>query len=133
MQKIDKTQQAELSRLDQELDAAGDKLIEAIQTFNTWKQEWWQKVAEAQEAYNALVSEAKELVEGLRDEVETYYDERSEKWQESDRGQVYQGWLQEFQQIDLEEADLEEPPELDIPDCLGQGQQLLDLNHEPGW
>ena len=42
----------------------------------------------AKRRWNTLLDQAKNNLETLRDEMQAYYDDRSEAWQESDRGQA---------------------------------------------
>jgi Tfp pilus assembly protein PilN len=51
--------------------------------------------------WDALVTTAQELIASRLHEMQEYYDDRSERWQESERGQEYQ------EQIDSTEAVLE--------------------------
>ena len=37
-------------------------------------------------------TELASLLRDLRDDAETYYDDRTERWQESDRGEAYSQW-----------------------------------------
>lgn len=66
--------------------------------------------------YNKLVQQANEFVEETRSSMQSYYDDRSEKWQESDRGSCFQVWLDEWDSTELEEIELTMPEETDVPE-----------------
>lgn len=84
--------------------------------------------ADAEARINALLSEAAEAKEEVREilddaamEAEAYYDERSEKWQEGDRGQAYSDWKDRLRELaDAVAEDIEPPelPEIERPDWL---------------
>lgn len=54
------------------------------------------KLAELADAANAARDEALSALDDAATEAETYYDERSEKWQEGDAGQAYSEWKDEL-------------------------------------
>lgn len=66
---------------------------------------------------NGILTEMREFHEEITDGQQEYYDERSEKWQESDAGSDYQQWMSEWQggppPDDIEEYELLEEPGLD--------------------
>ena len=45
---------------------------------------------------------------------ENYIEERSKKWQESEQGQSYTSWQEEYQGNDLELIDLDQPEALSL-------------------
>lgn len=71
-----------------------------------------------------------EILDEAANEAETYFDEKSEKWQEGERGQAYSEWKDalgnardlaatEIEPIEIEEIDVDE-----VVDFLNE--QLLD-------
>ena len=59
--------------------------------------------------WKALHSNAQAALEAMQDEMQAYYDERSEQWQESDKGQHFQDLLDQTEQAraGVDELDLE--------------------------
>ena len=56
--------------------------------------------------YNNAIDELNEYLTEIAEEISTYIDGRSEAWQESDRAELYDTWMESFR----EEKDyLEEP------------------------
>lgn len=62
-----------------------------------------EQLEEARSAFEAAVQEANDFLEAVAPELRAYYDEKSEKWQESDAGSAYDGWVTTF------ESKLDEP------------------------
>lgn len=70
---------------------------------------------------NEKLEEVRGFVEDIHSERQTDFDGKSERWQEGERGQAAQDWLQEWENGmgDLEDMPLLEAPDvgLDIPDA----------------
>lgn len=73
------------------------------------------------------IDEAKEEARALMDDealsAESYYDERSEKWQEGDRGQAYGEWkdrLREVAESIAEDIEAPEVPDIDRPHWMDE-------------
>lgn len=117
MKSLNKEQQSKLSQLQSDLQDAQEKVESAIADFNTNINDLWANlVSDSLDNYNKLVQQANEFVEKTRSTMQSYYDERSEKWRIGDRGQDFQGWLVEWDSTELEEIDLTMPEETDVPD-----------------
>ncbi len=105
------------------LAAADDKASEfneALAEFNSKLAELFEPVTEALEAFNETQDELKEFVETTASDWQDQFDERSEKWQEGERGQVVnsliEAWTSAAGDMDALELDKPEEIELDIPD-----------------
>ena len=64
-----------------------------------------------------------EIVDAAATEADGYFDERSEKWQEGDKGQRYAEWRDELQRVAGEiEEEIEAPelPEIEEPGWVGE-------------
>jgi hypothetical protein len=95
-------------------------------------QEQHSDLLEAVREFNALVTKHNEKVqetttflEELKGDMEGYFEERSEKWQEGDAGQDYQAWIDAVgEAIDgleqVEEVDEPEEPVVDGLDALDE-------------
>jgi hypothetical protein len=66
-------------------------------------------------AYNDAVVEFNTFRQGIEDDMQNYFDEKSEKWQDGDAGQNYQAWIEEWNtDIDeLEEVNMDIPGDAD--------------------
>ena len=100
-----------------------DALEEAVERFNEATATAWQQVLDAQEKYNEAVAEANNWLAEVAGTIADYISERSEKWTESDRGQAYIGWQDEYANYELGEVALELPEAL----ILDTGPQVDEL------
>src|SRR5215510_15034516 len=125
MQALSKAQLVTLKTLFETLTTRYEAFEEAVDDFNATQAEAWNEVLAAEEAYNEAVTTANEWLGEVKEAIEEYVNERSEKWQESDRGQAYAAWLEAFS-VELEESDLSEPAELtlDVDNAAGMLEDL---------
>ncbi len=90
----------------------GDVLNEAIAEFNSQLEEaitkLWGQVENAVEEYSEVASKANGFVQKIQKEQQQYYDDREEKWKESDAGNSYQDWISAWE-IEVEEIALNSP------------------------
>lgn len=58
------------------------------------------------------ITAMKEVLEKTIDRAQEYFDERSEKWQESEKGNAYQSWIdameEKLEALDSIESDIDE-------------------------
>ena len=57
-------------------------------------------------AYNEVVEEANEFMAEVISEQETHFDEKDEKWQDGEKGELYSLWLSAWQEAEIETVDL---------------------------
>lgn len=115
MKRLSKEQVKRHAQLATDLHEAYREMEAAIGYYNVAVSEAFAKLAPAVEAFNAKVTEANEFIGEVHDEQEAYFDEKSERWQEGDAGSAYSDWKGEWE-TEVEEVELEEPGELDVPD-----------------
>jgi uncharacterized protein with von Willebrand factor type A (vWA) domain len=128
--RLTKTQITRRDELVAKLEAAEEKLHEAVGSFNDKMQALYdEEVQPVLEAHNDLVAEANELREEIGGEQNDYLSGRSEKWLEGERGQAYQEWIDAWSN-DLESVFIEAPEPLDEPDCTAS-EALRDMPEEP--
>ena len=113
MNKLDKAAIAERDAVCASLREKYSTLETAVDEFNFVLEQAWDKVDSALTAYNEAVGEANSWREGIAGDMQTYFDERSEKWQEGDKGQEYASWKQQFEE-ELQDADLPKPEKLEL-------------------
>jgi hypothetical protein len=112
MKKLSKMLLQDRDAICQQLRTQYEALEEAVEAFNTAMEAQWEAVADALAHYNETVNQANEWLATVSSEIERYMSDRSEKWQDSERGQTYEQWKNDFESNDLEEV------ELDMPDAL---------------
>jgi hypothetical protein len=129
---LSKEQEKEKAELVDAIRAAHTKLEDALGVFNARLVEEQGDVQEKLDALNAKLQEASEWAEGVVSEMQDYYDERSEKWQEGDDGQNYDAWKDGYEDLDFEDLKIDFPEEIGIPDCPSVADDLEALPDEPG-
>jgi hypothetical protein len=85
-----------LTGLFAELEEVGDKLTRLITLINE------------------EIEEAASFVQGIADEAEVEFEERSERWQESEAGEEYKGWYEMVAEL---AGQIEPLDEIEIPGC----------------
>lgn len=120
MKKLSKPHETERSEHVANLREAQTSLEAAVEAFNSGLEELAQPVADAVERYNEALANAREFCEGVASEMESYYDERSEKWQDGDAGSNYSAWKDAWD--DAANAD-------DIAVDMPEPIEMLDVDH----
>jgi hypothetical protein len=121
MQKLTKEQVARKRELVDKLSGAGQELQAAIIAYNEKCEAEFSSVREAIDDYQTVVDEARSFAEEIAGDIAGYMDEKSEKWLESDRGQAFEQWKSEWENIDIYDVDLDEPTPIgcDVDEMAG--------------
>lgn len=69
----------------------------------------YEELGAAVRAYNLVVVGAKAFADEVASDAQSAHDEKSERWQESDAASEVTDWIQEWENLELEEID--EPDE----------------------
>lgn len=80
--------------------------------------------------YNDLLSEARELIDTIASDMRGEFDDKSETWQEGERGQTVSDFIQQFEDLDLQEIDTPTFEELTI-DLDDEASNIEALPEEP--
>jgi len=94
---------ADLNKAETELQAEHALVTAAIEAFNV-------KV----DAYNAACGEARGFVDDMVSQIDSDMADKTERWQESDKGQAVEAWKGELEGVDLDDIEPLEIP--DLPD-----------------
>lgn len=116
MKSLNKQQQAEKGRICEHLRQAASKVESELQRFDEAVQDAAVPVQQAIESYNEALRNAAEFVENVASDLQSVYDEKSEKWQESERGENFKRWIEEWESIVLDDAEIEIPESVEPPD-----------------
>jgi hypothetical protein len=116
MNKLSKDQIRDKAKHVEAIRLAHTDLADSILVFNKAMEAAWADVENAQEKYNATITEANDFVVGLAEKARAYFDEKSEKWQEGEKGEAHNAWVEDLESISLDEADLSCPDPIDEPD-----------------
>lgn len=116
MRRISRSQAQAIDRAMHACEQAADELDAAVVFFNDALARVRDRLEGALASYNERVSEFRSIYDGIHEEAQSYFDERSQRWQQSDAGRVYQAWLDQLADPDIGEAELEIPELPDFPD-----------------
>jgi hypothetical protein len=122
MKKLSRQQVSERNDFAQTIDDKYAVLEAAVVEYNATMDAAKAKVEEALRNLNGSIDAAEQWRAAISEQQGSYYDDRSEKWQESDAGERYSmwkdSWNEELQQLDeIEFTPLETPP-CSIPDDI---------------
>lgn len=137
MKKLSKAQQEQRADLIRRLNEAKDLVEEACDEHQPKITEVVDAAKAAIEravaAYNEVLAEAREFAEQAASDMDSYASERSEKWQESDKGSDYASWKDEWEGFSPDDV---EPPSIVTPDLeppdMSHAEDLEALPDEPG-
>lgn len=114
MQRIGNRHQERLDELKERLAGLHSELETAVERFNQALRDMGEQVSAALTAYNEAVQEAQDFADEVQMDMADYHGNRPEKWQESERGQMFETMMGEWE-VTLEEADIDLPEEIEIP------------------
>lgn len=127
MRKLSKKYQTEKSKLSINLAEARSNLERAIDSYNEKLQELFEEIKGAEADYNQALQECRQFCADRAQEMQDYYDERSDAWQEGDAGESYTQWKDDWEAFDnVDDIDIEQPDSLEYPDELGDQQNMFD-------
>lgn len=130
--KLSKAEEAQRADLVSELATAAAELQEAIDAFNTAKDEAATDLQTAVDAYNQVLAEAKdtlaEAVQAYNDKLSEARDfagqiaadadndisDKSDKWQEGERGQAAVAWKDEWENARFDDIELQYPDDVEV-------------------
>lgn len=80
----------EVEAQSEKLEVAHNTICEAVEAYN-----------EELTEYNAKVQELRDYRDELLADMQCYYEEKSERWQEGEKGAAYQTWMDEWENLDI--------------------------------
>ena len=129
MKKISKDQIKRRDELQGKLQSLMADLETACEAYNEALREKWSAIDDALGAYNEAIGEVNEWQQEIASDIQSYMDDRSEKWLESDKASEYESWREEFED-EIEEVTLEQPEELDTSDLEDLSEALGNRREE---
>ena len=112
MTKLTKEQIKEREALSANIRKQKDALNEAIGDFNDAMLAASSEVTGALANYNEAVEAANTFQQDIASEIDNFISDKSEKWQEGERGEAYTAW-KEIWEEELETFDVDLPNDLD--------------------
>jgi hypothetical protein len=127
---LDKAQQQDKATLVDAIREANSELEVVIDAYNLVLAKEKAKVQEKLAAVNAKVREAKEWAEGIAADMQNYYDEKSENWQEGEKGQNYDSWKTDYENFSPDDLEIDFPDDLEVI-AADAADDLENLPDEP--
>lgn len=118
MNRMSRAQQKEIDEQVSVIMEASSALEAAINDYNAAIEPVKGPLEEALGSYNEALSTLREIYEGIAQEAADHFSERSERWQEGEKGQQYQSWMDTLNDPGIENAELEVPEDLELPDTV---------------
>lgn len=125
--KLNKEQRNRQAELVEQLKKERVKLESVLQVANSRIEEINEEVTSACEAYNAVLEQAREFAEEIGNDAENELGDKSERYQDSEKGEAAQEWVEAWQ--DLAENlsnDIEFAPIGELVDDNDQHDEMLD-------
>lgn len=117
--KLTKEQSLRWDKLHTNLQVEQDELTQAIERVNAAIAATVSGLQAYVDDYNAAINEAKEFLEEVAGDWRSEFDEKSEGWQESDKGQEVSDQLESMENYSPEEFELADIEAFDVPDDSG--------------
>jgi len=114
--KLTKSEIARKGDLQTEMADARGKLEDALRVYNAECAELRAPLEAALTAYNEQLEEVKGFVEDIANQADDEYSNKSERWQDGDKGQSARQWIDDWQGAEFEPVEITFPDDLEIPD-----------------
>jgi len=103
--KLTKTQLAQRGDFVAKLELAAEAVGSAVDTANSAIDAAAAKVNDAIDAYNEILADAAEFAENIGADAQSEIADKSERWQEGDRGTAATEWADAWEGLDLSPVD----------------------------
>lgn len=127
--KLDKAEIKRRDELIEQLGKAQAALEDAISSFNEKLSDLRDGLIEKVNDYNEALADAQSWIEDVKADREGEYEDKSERWQEGEKGQAARAWLDEYEAFELTEVELDLPGDIEEPD-LSHADELSGLSEE---
>ena len=127
--KLDKAQRAELEKFRKSLRESEDAVTDAVAEYERRCESAREELIPVLEKHNELLAEVKEFASNVAAVVRDAIDERSEKWQESDKGTAAEEFQSSWEGYDPDEYSI--PDEVLVEEIDSSADALDELQEEP--
>jgi chromosome segregation ATPase len=90
---------------------AQTELNEVIEKYNAVLEEHKANIETALTAFNEKLTAAREWRDEIVSDIDSYVGDRSEKWQESDAASAYEEWKSAYENLEMDDVEIDELPE----------------------
>jgi hypothetical protein len=131
MLKLRKAQIAERDKMVADLRTNGETLAAAITALNEGMAPLCQAVEEAMNVYNESLDVVREFVGEIASDARSEFDDHTEHWQDSAKGEAADKFIKAWEEIELEDLDIEIPEQLEAIDSSEHAVPLEELPDSP--
>lgn len=128
--KLDKQEIARRDELFGDLTDARAKLEDAVSVYNAEVLKLREALDAKLAAYNEVVEEASGFAADIASAADGAIGDKSEKWQEGDRGQAATAWKDEWENASFDAVEIEYPDDLSIDQVDDHASTLSELSEE---
>lgn len=128
--KLTKDELAKRAELVDDLQTLRAKLEDELAVYNEKLAELREPLEKVQSDYNEAVAAARDFVADIVSQADSDISDKSEKWQEGERGQAASNWRDEWENASLDDLEIEWPDELQF-DMPEDATTLEELNECP--
>lgn len=107
-----------------------NKLTESIESYNQKVEELSKPLLEALARFNEAVDAANEWRQDIQATANDHYESKTEKWQESDSGQNYLGWVENVLDSEFAKWEIDLPEKLELPE-VDHYEQFMEIQNGP--
>lgn len=119
MNKISKTDIKQRDEIFTRIKQAAKNIEAKIEVFNKQKEALIEELQKEVTAYNEAAKDFTTWKEDREEEIKEYFNSKSEKWQEGDKGQAVERWAESWNDFpEIEEIEIEDIGEIELPDGI---------------
>jgi hypothetical protein len=123
--KLSKSHRSQINDLITKLREAQEALAPAIVAYNAALAEAHGKLLDALEPYSEALSYVEEDVQSIGATLREEWDEKSEKWQESDKGIEASDGIEAMENFSMDDLTVEEPDMIEKPEDYAETLEEL--------
>lgn len=102
--KISKSEDAQLTAIQTELASAKAELDTAVEDMNDALVTAADALTDRLAEYNDKLEAARAFIADIVSQAEEDFSDKSERWQEGERGEICRAWIDEWEQVNLEDV-----------------------------
>ncbi len=114
---LSKNEKAARDEHNTKLKETHEAVVAAVKEYNEKREELWASVQEAADAFDEAREAAEEWAHDVASRIEEECADKSEKWQESDRGMNAQSFQGDYENFSIDALALEDPGDVTEPDA----------------
>lgn len=110
--KLTKDELATREKIINTLRITSEAVGDAVEDFNDAMATAGEKLQEAVAAYNEALETAREFASDIANQANEDFNDKSEKWQEGERGEAANEWIRAWDNLDMGELEIELPDQI---------------------